>query len=91
MFIFIHGYNTLFAEGLYRFTQVVQDLKADVPVLFSFASRGKLADYVYDTNSATAARDGLEHVIRLALASNADHVSIVAHSLGNWVTVEALR
>jgi esterase/lipase superfamily enzyme len=92
VFVFIHGYNTLFAEGLYRFAQVVHDSKAQgVPVLFTWASRGKLADYVYDTNSATAARDNLEHTLRLALASDADQVNILAHSMGNWVTVEALR
>ena len=92
VFVFIHGYNTLFAEGLYRFTQVVQDSKANgVPVLFTWASRGKLLDYVYDNNSATAARDGLEHTLRLALASNADRVDVLAHSMGNWVTVEAFR
>jgi len=92
VFVFIHGYNTLFAEGLYRATQVAQDSKTtSVPVLFTWASRGKLGDYVYDTNSATAARDSLEHVLRLALASDADHVNILAHSMGNWVTVETLR
>src|SRR5271170_7472295 len=92
VFVFIHGYNTLFAEGLYRFAQVVHDSKAPgVPVLFTWASRGKLADYVYDTNSATAARDNLEHTLRLILASDAEQVNILAHSMGNWVTVEALR
>ena len=91
-FVFIHGYNTLFAEGLYRLAQVVHDSKAPgVPVLFTWASRGKLRDYVYDTNSATAARDDLEHTLRLILASDADQVNILAHSMGNWVTVEALR
>jgi esterase/lipase superfamily enzyme len=60
-------------------------------VLFTWASRGKLLDYVYDNNSATAARDGLEHVLRLALASDADQVDILAHSMGNWVTIEAIR
>jgi esterase/lipase superfamily enzyme len=90
--VFIHGYNTLFAEGVYRFAQVVHDSKApSVPVLFSWASRGKLAAYVYDNNSATAARDDLAHTLRLILASNADQVNILAHSMGNWVTVEALR
>ena len=90
--VFIHGYNTLFAEGLYRFAQVVHDSKApSVPVLFTWASRGKALDYIYDTNSATAARDDLEHTLRLVLASDADDVNILAHSMGNWVTVEALR
>ena len=92
IFVFIHGYNTMFAEGLYRFAQVVHDANAPgVPVLFTWASRGKLTEYVYDNNSATVARDDLEHLLRLALASNAEKVNILAHSMGNWVTVEALR
>jgi esterase/lipase superfamily enzyme len=92
IFVFIHGFNTMFAEGLYRLAQLVHDSKAPgVPVLFTWASRGKVTDYIYDTNSATAARDNLEHTIRLLLASNAEQVNILAHSMGNWVTVEALK
>jgi len=90
--LFVHGYNTMFAEGLYRFAQVVHDAKSTAaPVFFTWASRGELSQYVYDTNSATAARDALEHTIRLLVASNADQVNILAHSMGNWATVEALR
>ena len=92
VFVFVHGYNTMFAEGLYRFTQIVDDADAPaVPVLFTWASRGHLTDYVYDSNSATAARDELEHTLRLVFASNAEEINILAHSMGNWVTVEALR
>ncbi len=90
--LFIHGYNTMFAEGLYRFAQVVHDSKSPaVPVLFTWASRGQLGQYVYDNNSATTARDELERTIRLIFASDAEQVNILAHSMGNWVTVEALR
>jgi esterase/lipase superfamily enzyme len=92
VFLFTHGYNTMFAEGLYRFTQLLHDSRAEgVPVLFTWASRGQVTQYVYDTNSATAARDDLERTIRLLFASNADQINILAHSMGNWVTVEALR
>lgn len=92
VFLFIHGFNTMFAEGLYRLAQVVHDSEAvAVPVLFTWASRGKAGAYLYDTNSATAARDDLEHTLRLLFASDADQVNILAHSLGNWVAVEALR
>lgn len=90
--LFVHGYNTLFAEGVYRFAQIVEDARAPaVPVHFSWASQGKLTQYVYDNNSATSARDGLERVMRLLVASDADQINILAHSMGNWVTVEALR
>jgi esterase/lipase superfamily enzyme len=92
VFVFIHGFNTMFAEGLYRLVQIAQDSKSPgVPVLFTWASRGKATAYLYDTNSATAARDELEHTLRLVLASNAEEVNVLAHSMGNWVTVEALR
>ncbi len=92
VFIFVHGYNTQFSEALYRFSQMAVDSDSTaVPLLFTWASRAKTEAYVYDNNSATIARDALEETIRLALASNAERVSIMAHSMGNWVTVEALR
>ncbi|MEP9351530.1 alpha/beta hydrolase [Xanthobacter sp. KR7-225] len=92
VFIFVHGYNTQYAEALYRLSQMAVDSGASgVPVLFTWASRATTEAYVYDNNSATAARDALEETVRLAFASNAEQVSIMAHSMGNWVTVEALR
>jgi esterase/lipase superfamily enzyme len=59
-----------------------------VPVLFTWASRGKIGAYIYDTNSATTARDDLEHTLRLLFASDADQINILAHSMGNWVTLK---
>ena len=42
VFLFIHGFNTMFAEAVYRLAQLAHDLKAPgVPVLFTWASRGK--------------------------------------------------
>lgn len=90
--VFIHGYNTQFSEALYRLGQLAADSDSNaVPVLFTWASRAKSEGYVYDNNSATVARDSLEETLRLVFASNAEEVTILAHSMGNWVTVEALR
>lgn len=90
--IFIHGYNNTFGEGLYRTAQLAADSKGfAVAVYFAWASKGELSGYGYDFNSATAARDGLEHVLRLLYASHAEKVDIIAHSMGNWVTLEAIR
>jgi esterase/lipase superfamily enzyme len=90
--LFIHGYNTLFAEGLYRFTQFVHDSQAPVvPVLFTWASRGQLQGYVYDLNSAALARDSLEQTFRLLAKSKADSISILAHSMGNYLLLETAR
>ncbi|MCO5065780.1 MAG: alpha/beta hydrolase [Rhizobiaceae bacterium] len=89
--VFVHGYKTSFDSAVYRITQIVHDAGYEgTPVLFSWASGGKLVDYVYDNNSATAARDSLEATLRM-ISKRAKRVDIMAHSMGNWVTMEALR
>lgn len=90
--VFIHGYNTAFDGAVYRMTQIVHDAGyPGTPVLFTWASGGRTVDYVYDNNSASAARDALEATLRLLAKSGAKRIDIIAHSMGNWVTMEALR
>lgn len=91
--VFVHGYNTLFSEAVYRLAQIVHDSGTDaLPVLFTWPSRGKLLAYGYDHESASYSRDALEHVLRmLAKDPSVGEISILAHSMGNWVTLEALR
>ena len=93
--IFVHGFNTRFDDAVYRFAQVVHDSKAvGIPVLFTWPSRGelKLRAYTYDRESANYSRGALEQLIEtLAANPNVKDINIVAHSMGNWVTLEALR
>ncbi|GHB18965.1 hypothetical protein GCM10007094_03470 [Pseudovibrio japonicus] len=90
--LFIHGYNTRFSEGVFRLAQIAADSKARrLPVLFTWASSGKLTNYIYDTNSVTIARDGLERVLIDLANSDAKRVTILAHSLGNLLLLETLR
>lgn len=91
--VFVHGFNTRFAEAVYRFAQIIHDSDAPaVPVLFTWPSRGRLLQYGYDHESASYSRDALERVLQaLTLDPNVGEISILAHSMGNWVTLEALR
>jgi len=91
--IFVHGFNSPFDASVFRFAQVVHDSDADVaPVLFSWPSRGSLLDYNYDRESASFSRGDLARVIEAAVASPAvSDITIMAHSMGSWVAVEALR
>ncbi|CAN1566363.1 Protein of unknown function DUF900, hydrolase-like [Rhabdaerophilaceae bacterium] len=91
--VFVHGYNTRFDEAAFRIAQIVHDAHAPVtPVLFSWPSWGTLSAYPYDRESAATARDGLEAVL-MDLASDpaVKQVSVLAHSMGGWLTLEALR
>ena len=91
--IFVHGYNTRFDDAVFRFAQIVHDAEAPVtPVLFTWPSRGRVIAYTYDRESANYSRDALESVIQaIARDPAVGEVSILAHSMGNWVTLEALR
>ncbi|HQS48169.1 MAG TPA: alpha/beta hydrolase [Xanthobacteraceae bacterium] len=91
--IFIHGYNNRFEDAVFRFAQIVHDSNAPVtPILFTWPSRGSLLAYGYDRESASYSRDALEKLLAgLAKDPDVGEISILAHSMGNWVTLEALR
>jgi esterase/lipase superfamily enzyme len=93
--VFVHGFNNRFDDAVYRFAQIVHDAKAPgIPVLFTWPSRGelKLRAYTYDRESANYSRDAFEQLLAMLAANpNVKDINIVAHSMGNWVALEALR
>lgn len=91
--IFVHGFNNRYEDAIYRFAQIVHDSRADVaPILFTWPSRGSLFAYNYDKESTNFSRDALESMLqRVAEDPKVGEVTIMAHSMGSWLTVEALR
>lgn len=90
--IFVHGFNNTFTEGLYRIAQLRHDLEVPgVALHYSWPSAAEPLGYLYDRDSATFARDGLEELIRETVAAGATRVTLVAHSMGSYLSMEALR
>ncbi len=91
--VFVHGFNNLYEEAVYRFAQIVHDSKADVvPVVFTWPSRGSIFDYNYDKESTNYSRDALEDLLtQIASNPSVDEVTVMAHSMGTWLAVESLR
>ncbi|TPK57278.1 alpha/beta fold hydrolase [Mesorhizobium sp. B2-4-19] len=90
--VFVHGFNNGFDDGIYRLTQIAHDTKyPGTPVLFSWASSAKTTGYIYDKDSANAARDDLEATLRMLAKTRVKSIDIIAHSMGTWLTMEALR
>ncbi|MGL4441750.1 MAG: alpha/beta hydrolase [Bosea sp. (in: a-proteobacteria)] len=93
--VFVHGYNTRFDEALFRFAQVTHDAGGNsevIPVLFSWPSWGKLSTYAYDRESAAVSRDSLANLLlELSNQPSIGHITILAHSMGGWLTMEAMR
>jgi esterase/lipase superfamily enzyme len=91
--VFVHGYNNKFKDAVFRFAQIVHDSgTAATPVLFTWPSRARLLAYGYDRDSTTFSRDELERLLQmLAQDKSVGEVTILAHSMGNWLTLETLR
>ncbi|TCR66338.1 alpha/beta hydrolase [Bosea sp. BK604] len=93
VFVFVHGFNTPFDRAVFRFAQLTHDADAKAaPVLFSWPSRGHLLDYSRDFDNASYSRSDLAYLLKTAAnAPSVGEIVILAHSMGSWPAVEAVR
>lgn len=91
--IFIHGYRTTWEESARRAAQFAYDLHFEgLPMLYSWPSRGDLLSYTADESASAWSAPHFTAVLKRLLAdSGARRVHIVAHSMGNRVSTEALK
>ena len=93
--VFVHGFNERYDDTVYGFAQILHNsgaLGEVAPVLFTWPSKGNIFAYGYDRESSNYSRDSLEALLRyLVKDPKVKKISILAHSMGNWLTLEALR
>ena len=91
--LYIHGFNVNYDEARYRLAQIAEDSRfGGVAVLYTWPAAGSLLDYEAAKENATAARDALTKLIhRLSEVPDVGRVHILAHSMGAWLAMEALR
>jgi len=90
--LFVHGYNTTHGEAVYGAAQFSHDLDVPVPTLvFSWPSSAQVRGYIYDRDSVIVARDSLSQLIMATTQRSNRKVFLVAHSMGSYLLMEALR
>jgi esterase/lipase superfamily enzyme len=91
--VFVHGFNNTYEDAVFRFAQIVHDSGAQVaPIMFTWPSRARLRDYVYDKESTNYSRTALENTLRyLAKDPDVKDITVLAHSMGTWLAMESLR
>jgi esterase/lipase superfamily enzyme len=90
--LFVHGFNTDLVLAILRAAQLKRDSGfTGIPVVFAWPSLGKITGYVYDTNSALQSRDWLIETADNLSNTRTEGMNIIAHSMGNLLTVEAMR
>ena len=92
VFVFVHGYNVPYSNGIYRIGQMIADFEVDaVPVHYSWPSKGRTLGYLYDRDSVQFARDGFVDLLDRIAASDAESIFVMGHSMGTLLVMEGLR
>ena len=92
IFIYVHGYNTSFASGLFRSAQLAHDYDvAGVTMHYSWPSAHNAAMYLYDRDSADFARAGFVRMLRIAAAAEPESIVVIAHSMGGLVSRDYVK
>jgi len=93
LLIFIHGFNVSFDEAARRLGQITYDLGfAGAPLLFSWASKGGISNYVADSNSIETATDDYSNILKQVSSDfSVKRITIVAHSMGNRLLMALLQ
>lgn len=90
--LFVHGYNVTFEDAARRTAQLHYDLGFDgASVFYSWPSRGEVAAYPVDETNVQWTHvhlvEFLEHFVE---HSEAEHIYVIAHSMGNRAVTRAV-
>jgi esterase/lipase superfamily enzyme len=90
--VFIHGYNTTFADAVRRTAQIAYDLNFQgVPILYSWASAGTIPQYPVDEATVEWTTPHLRSFLAtLVQRSHPQTVYLLAHSMGNRALIASL-
>jgi esterase/lipase superfamily enzyme len=91
--IYVHGFNQTFETAALDAARLSDGVRfRGETMLFSWPSRARLSDYIYDRESAMWSRDAFESMVDHLIADpQVGRINIVAHSMGTMLTVEVLR
>ncbi|WP_246735664.1 alpha/beta hydrolase [Agrobacterium sp. a22-2] len=91
--VFVHGYNYSYQEALFRTAQMAADANTiGLPILFSWPSAASVTGYVADRDAALYSRSELDRLLQaLATAPKVKRVMVLGHSMGGFLTMEAVR
>lgn len=91
--LFVHGYNTSFAEAARRTGQIAYDTPFNgLTGFFSWPSSGATLNYFSDIENADASIPKLEKFIEdFIIRTEVKKIHIIAHSMGNRLVTSALN
>jgi esterase/lipase superfamily enzyme len=90
--LFVHGYNTNFAEAALRTAQLAHDLRfPGMAFFYSWPSAGSALSYWQDEETAQLSESIFEQLLGELTRLPVTDIYIVAHSMGNRIVTGALK
>jgi len=90
VFLYIHGFNTLFDGSVLRSAQLVDDTQSGcVAAAFDWTSEGEIGRYIPDIEHSAYAAPLLSELLR-ALSAQGLRIDILGHSMGNRLLLQSL-
>lgn len=91
-FIFVHGYNNSFKDAALRTAQLAVDIHLPItPIMFSWSSNGKTANYISDEDKVQLAVPAFKDFLkRISKEGKFKNIHLIAHSMGNRLISNAL-
>jgi esterase/lipase superfamily enzyme len=92
LLLFVHGYNTSFADAALRTAQLAHDLAfPGLALFYSWPSAGRALAYWQDEEASEIAEGPFEELLVELSRLPVRDIYIVAHSMGNRIVTTALR
>ncbi len=93
VFVFVHGYAATFAGAIRRTAQIAHDVEFDgVAITYSWPAQGGLLSYLVDASNADWTLPHLVEFLTLLVdESGAQHIHLMAHSMGCRVLSQAVK
>ncbi|MEL7213601.1 MAG: alpha/beta fold hydrolase [Pseudomonadota bacterium] len=90
--VFVHGYNSNYAEAVYRHAQMAHDYEDEgVHISIVWPSAASATGYLTDRDATLIARDHLERILPRLTRRFPGRVVLVGHSMGAFLVMETLR
>jgi esterase/lipase superfamily enzyme len=92
LLLFVHGYNTSFADAALRTAQLAHDLAfPGLALFYSWPSAGRALAYWQDEEASEIAESPFEELLSELSRLPVTDIYIVAHSMGNRIVTTAMR
>jgi esterase/lipase superfamily enzyme len=92
LLLFVHGFDTTFADAAFRAAQLAHDLQFRGKVMFySWPSAGVITGYWKDEDSSRISASRFQKLLADLLATKINRIYIVSHSMGSRIVIPSIN